>query len=121
MKDSWIDPEGNIIEVGDFMHNEYASELLENEMGFEGFYNYMKENNIRHPFEVLHNRGWVRVKINTSYLPRLEVLGSCINLVEKMDNTIDPELNSKQLDVVLGLCEKFNTQFHVAINDKKFW
>lgn len=28
MKDSWLTPDGKIIEVGDFQHNEYASEYL---------------------------------------------------------------------------------------------
>ena len=37
MKDSWLTPEGKIIEVGDFQHNEYASDLLEEEMGLEEY------------------------------------------------------------------------------------
>ena len=33
MRDSWLNPKGEIIEVGDFQHNEYASEILEAEFG----------------------------------------------------------------------------------------
>jgi hypothetical protein len=35
MKDSWLNPNGEIIEVGHCKHNEYASDLLEKEMGLQ--------------------------------------------------------------------------------------
>lgn len=121
MKDSWLNPNGEIIEVGNFRHNEYAYEILEAEMGFSELHDYMDENNCNSATEVLHKRGWVRIKYNTAYLPRIEILGNCIDLTKPMRNTIDPAMNERQIRVVKELCEKCNTPFHVAINDKRFW
>jgi len=121
MRDSWLDPNGKIIEVGDFRHNEYAHELLENEMGMEQLHEYMDEHNCHSATEVLHKYGWVRIKYNTAYLPRIEILGNCISLVKPEHNTIDPRMNSKQLEVAKRLCEENNTTLHVAVNDKRFW
>jgi hypothetical protein len=121
MKDSWLTPDGKIIEVGDFMHDEYACELLENEMGMEKLRAYMDENNCNSYTEILHKRGWVRIKYNTAYLPKIEILGNCISLVRPERNTIDPKMNKKQLKIAKQLCEECNTTLHVAINDKRFW
>ena len=121
MKDSWLKPNGEIIEVGLFQHNKYAYELLEKEMGFNELHDYMYENNCCSATEVLHLRGWVRIKYNTAYLPGIEILGNCIDLTKPARNTIDPSMNSRQLSVAKKLCEENNTQFHVAINDKRFW
>lgn len=120
MTDSWLDPNGEIIEVGDFQHNEYASDLLEKEMGILELLGYMDKENI-YPYEILHKRGWIRIKYNTTYLPRIEILGGCIDLTKPMRNTIDPAMNEKQIRVAKDLCEKCNTELHVAINDKRFW
>lgn len=38
-----------------------------------------------------------------------------------MRNTINPAMNTKQMKVVKRLCEEYDTEFHVAINDKMFW
>jgi len=121
MRDSWLTVKGQIIEVGDSQHNEYASNLLEGEMGLEGLYDYMDKHHMSYPYEVLHERGWVRIKFNTNYLPRIEILGGCINLTKPMRNTIDPAMNERQLKVAKELCEDCNTLLHVAINDKRFW
>ena len=120
MRDSWLDPNGKLIEVGEFQHNSYASDLLEEEMGLEGLHAYMNKNRISYPYEVLHERGWVRVKFN-NYSPKVEVCGGCINLVRPMRNTIDPPMNERQMKVVMELCELYDTSFHKAINDKRFW
>jgi hypothetical protein len=81
----------------------------------------MEKHNLSYPYEVLHKRGWIRVKYNTSYLPRIELLGHCIDLTKPMRNTIDPPMNERQLRVARELCELYDTPFHVAINDKRFW
>ena len=121
MRDCWLTPNGEIIEVGTCQHNEYASNLLEEEMGLEELYDYMDKNNMYYPYEVLHHRGWVRIKFNTAYLPRVEILGGCIDLTKPMKNTIDPAMNERQLRVANGICERYNTTLHMAINDKRFW
>jgi len=121
MKDSWLKPNGEIIEVGDFMHNEYAYELLETEMGMEQLHDYMEEHNYQSASDVLHKRGWIRIKYNKAYLPRIEILGNCISLSRPERNTIDPRMNSKQLKVAKQLCEENDTTLHVAVNDKRFW
>ena len=121
MKDSWLTPEGKIIEVGDFQHNEYASDLLEEEMGLEELHKYMRKNHCSYPYEVLHERGWVRIKFNTAYAPKVEILGGCIDLTKPQKNTMDPAMNSAQLKVAKRLCEEVGEDFHRAINDKRFW
>ena len=121
MRDSWLNPKGEIIEVGDFQHNEYASDLLEEEMGLRELHDYMDKEHISYPYEVLHKRSWIRIKYNTAYLPKIEILGGCIDLTKPMRNTIDPAMNEKQIRVAKELCEKCNTELHVAINDKRFW
>lgn len=120
MKDSWLNPKGEIIKVEDFRHNEYAHELLEKEMGFQALVSFRREHN-KSDTEILHDRGWVRVKINTAYLPRIQLLGNCIDLTKPRKNTMDPAMNSKQLRVAKQLCEEHNTTLHVAVNDKRFW
>ena len=119
MRDAWIDPNGKLIEVS--THNEFASDLLEEEMGIVEMLDYIEDNGMDYPNEVLHKRGWVRVKFNDSYLPRVEILGGCISLVKQMRNTIDPAMNTTQLRIAKQICEEQNTAFNMAINDKRFW
>jgi len=119
MKDCWIKPNGQIIEVGDFMHNEYASELLKEEMGDSYYENVHGKN--KYPYVILHERGWIRVKFNTSYLPKIEILGGCIDLTKQMRNTIDPAMNSAQMKKAKMLCDEVGEDFNRAINDKRFW
>ena len=122
MKDSWLNPEGEIIEVGDFQHNDYAYEILKAEFGdLEKLHNFMEENHCQYAYEVLHLRGWVRIKYNTAYLPPIEILGSCIDLTKPVRNTIDPAMNARQMKVAKQLCENCNTTLHRAVNDRRFW
>lgn len=121
IRDSWIDPNGKLIEVGDMQHNKFAGDYLIAEMGIEAMYAYIREHLFNYPYEMLHDRGWVRVKINTVYLPRVEILGNTIDLTRPMRNTIDPAMNAKQLKTAKAVCEAHNTPLHEAINDKRFW
>lgn len=121
MRDSWLKPNGEIIEVGNFMHNEYASNLLEEEMGLLKMMDYLKEKHLSYPYEVLHERGWVRIKFNKSYAPKIKILGGCIDMTKPMRNTIDPAMNQTQLKVAKRLCEESNETLHRALNDKRFW
>ena len=121
MSDSWLNTKGEIIEVGDSQHNTYASDILKEEMGFDQLYDYMGKNYISHPYEVLHERGWVRIKYNTTYLPKIEIFGGCMDLTKPMRNTMKPAMNERQLRVAKLLCEDCDTPFHKAINDKRFW
>jgi hypothetical protein len=119
--DSWLDPNGNIIEVGQFNHNEYASELLKKEMGIKRLYDFMEKNYISYPYSILHKRGWIRIIYRNNPLQKIEIIGDCIDLTKPMRNTIDPAMNESQLRVAKILCEECNTLFHIAINDKRFW
>ncbi len=120
MRDCWIDPNGRMHEVPNCGHNEFASKMIEEEMGYWEAHEYLSDKNM-YPFEWLHEKGWVRVKYNTAYLPKVEILGGCIDLTKPMRNTIDPAMNSKQLKVVKQICSKVGEDFHRAINDKRFW
>lgn len=118
--DSWLKPNGEIVEVGQFYHNEYASNLLEEEMELEDLDKYMRDNFISYPYEVLHKRGWIRIKYSTCF-PKITILGGCIDLTKPMHNTMDPAMNEKQLRVAKRLCEELEVPLHAAINDSRFW
>ena len=119
MNDCWIKPNGQIVEIGQMQHNMYAGELLEEEMGLEGMMNYIEENNMNYPYEVLHQRGWIRVKVCSDN--SIEIFGDCVDLTRPMRNTIDPAMNQVQIRIAKMLCEESNTEFHKAINDRRFW
>ena len=120
MKDSWLTPNGEIIEVGKANHNDYAKQLLEKEHGKE-YWQFMDELESDYPYQVLCKRGWIRIQINDSYLPKIKFHGDCIDLTKPMRNTMCPAMNERQLRVAKELCEKYETEFHVAINNKRFW
>jgi len=120
MKDCWINPNGELIKVGLSQHNEYAYELLVEEMGMRQLRNYMRKYNCQSSTEVLHMRGWIRIKYST-HLKIIQILGNCIDLTRAQRNTIDPKMNSKQLKVAKRLCKENNTTLHMAVNDKRFW
>lgn len=117
MKDSWLTPEGKIIEVGDFRHNEYAYEYLKTSMTDEEYKAF--QNRHISPYIVLHEKGWIRVKFKNS--PKVEFLGDCIDLTKPQRNTIDPAMNDRQLKVAKMICDEVGEDFHRAINDKRFW
>lgn len=124
MRDSWLTPDAKVIEVGEFQHNDFASELLENELGFEKMMELLNENNNYSPYEILHDRGRIRIKCynraNSSF-DRIEILGGCIDLTKHMRNTINPSMNSAQIFVAKKICNENSTSFDQAINDKRFW
>ena len=120
MKDCWIDPKGKIHEVPDFGHNDFAFKLMTEEIGHNDALDYLHENNT-YPFEWLHEKGWVRLKYNNSYLPKVQILGGCIDLTKPQRNTIDPAMNRAQMKVAKLICEEAGEDFHRAINDKRFW
>lgn len=123
MEDSWLKPNGVIIEVGMFNHNKYANNILIEEFGGDYFKleEFLIKNRLSYPYEALHLRGWIRIKFNSGYLPRISFLGNCIDLTKPMINTMNPAMNDIQLKIAKRLCEEYNTEFHVAINDKRFW
>jgi len=116
MKSYWLDNLGKLIEVGFAEHSEFAREMLIEEMGRFEMHDYLNERNI-YPYEELHNRGWIRIKIKNN---SVQVLGNCIDLTKKMNNTIDPKMNSKQLSIAKNICKKYGYEFSKAINDKRF-
>ena len=59
--------------------------------------------------------------INKDYLPKIKIHGDCMDLTKPMRNTMSPAMNERQLRVAKELCEKYETDFNVAINDKRFW
>jgi hypothetical protein len=119
MKDSWLNPDGEIIELGEnICHEEYAIDYLKKEVGIEEYY---KQNLHFNAYRELHRRGWIRIQINTNKYQKVRIIGDFVDLEIPMRNTIDPAMNERQLRVAKELCEKYETEFHVAINDKRFW
>ena len=117
--DAWLDPNGKLHEVCFGMHNTFAGDLLIAEMGLEK----MMENRRRtkmYPYEVLHSRGWVRVRLSR-IAPFVIILGNHINMSNPMRNTSEPAMNQTQLRVAKLICEEYGTTLHKAINDKRFW
>ena len=120
MQDSWLTPEGKIIEVGKFKHNEYAKNLLIEEMGFDEYLDFMQENHFDLEYRVLHQRGWVRIKC-TNYKPYVAILGDCIDMIKPMRNTMKPAMNDKQMRIAKEICEQEGVDFYKAINHNMFW
>lgn len=118
MENCWLDPQGKIHEVPDFGHNQFAYEYLEEMMGFEEM---MKIKGSRSAYCILHDMGWIRVKYNTTYPPKIEILGGCIDLTKPQRNTMDPPMNNHQMKVAKLLCEEVGEDFHRAINHKTWW
>lgn len=120
MKDAWLKPDGKLIEVGESQHNDFAYEFLEKEMGFEKMMELLDKNNNCSPGEILHKRGWIKIRFYSG-INGVEVSGNCISLVKPMRNTIDPPMNMEQMKIVKQICKENGTEFHKAINDKRFW
>jgi len=118
---AWLDPNGKIIEVPGAFHDEYAYILLkkEAEMDEERVFDLIEKEKCEYPYQVLHKRGWVRIK--SSIKGQIRILGDSISLVKPMRNTIDPAMNRKQIKVAKEICRNNNTSFHEAINDKMLW
>ncbi len=114
-KDYWIKPDGALLECED-SHDRTARKILEAEMGLSGMVDECDKLHVDYPYEVLHCRGWVRVK----NWQELQILGGTISLVRPMRNTIDPPMNEAQLKTAKKICEACCTTLHNAINDRRF-
>ena len=120
MENAWLDPQGKIHEVPFCGHNQFASKMIKEEMGDWEAHEYLNDKHI-YPYQWLYEKGWVRIKYNTAYSPKVQFLGGCINLTEPQRNTMDPPMNSRQLRVAKLICEEVGEDFHRAINDKRWW
>lgn len=112
----WLTDDAKLIEVRFAGHNDYATELLKEEIGIIEF-NEMICNSRKYPYQILHQRGWIRIKASST---DFQILGDCIDLTKPQRNTIDPKMNVSQLEVAKRLCNEYNYSFHKAINDKRF-
>lgn len=110
----WLQPDGNLIGVQPFGHNEYAKDFLIDEMGFDGYIEKVHYRT-RMAYQILHERGWVRIKFSPN-TKKIRILGDCVDM-KPMRNTIDPAMNSTQLRIAKILCEYYDTDFYDAIND----
>lgn len=90
--------------MGKFKHNEYAKNLLIEEMGFDEYLDFMQENHFDLEYRVLHQRGWVRIKC-TNYKPYVAILGDCIDMTKPMRNTLCPAMNDKQMRIAKEICD----------------
>lgn len=114
-KDYWIKPDGTLLECED-SHDRTARKILEAEMGLSGMVDECDRLRVDYPYEVLHCRGWVRVK----NWQELQILGGTISFVRPMRNTIDPSMNEAQLKTAKRICDALGTTLHNAINDRRF-
>ena len=117
-KNAWLDPRGKLHEVQQCCHYEFAISFLKNELGEDGY----RKLRLRmlSPTTALHKRGWVRIELH-DYLPKVQILGDCIDLTRPMRNTMCPAMNQTQLRIAKQICEEYGTTLHKAINDKRFW
>ena len=116
-EDAWLTPDGKLIQVGKFNHNNYAQKFLAKEAKVD---TNCYISNDGYPYRVLHYRGWIRIKIN-NYQPFVQILGDSISLEKPMYNTIDPAMTSEQMKIAKLICEENDTTLFKAINDKRFW
>lgn len=121
MKDIWLTDKGELIYIdSQSSHNEYAIDLLSKEKG-KPYWEFYLELDMSYPYQVLHERGWIRIKIVEHRVPKIEIYGDGIDLTKPMRNTMDPAMNERQIRIAKKLCDENDTEFHVAINDKRFW
>lgn len=116
----WLDPDGNLYPCGRgiAVHNQFARNYLidnsimtEDEL-LDSYYD---------PYELLHQRGWVRIVIDTSLTQIVNIMGDCISLSNPMYNTMCPRMNDLQMTICKSLCDLYNFDFYKAINDPRFW
>ena len=122
--DYWIDPKGKLHPVGFAEHNTFALKLLIDELGSRAAaWEHVDEIGESHPYQVLHKRGWIRVKYQHDEFGKpvtVRILGDCISMVRPMTNTMDPSMNERQMKRALMICEEIGYPFHNAINEKLF-
>ena len=104
----WLDNNANLIEVSS--HDYYASKMLREELTVDEYY---KLTDTCYPYEILHKRGWIRI---TAKMNNVQIVGDCINPAKIMKNTLDPEMNTKQIRAAKKLCKDYNYDFIDAIN-----
>ena len=112
----WLDPDGNLYSCD--LHNQFARNYLidnsimtEDEL-LDSYYD---------PYELLHQRGWVRIVTDTSLTQIVNIMGDCISLSNPMYNTMCPRMNDLQMTICKSLCDLYNFDFYKAINDSRFW
>lgn len=118
MKNLWIKPNGQVLDIGPQSHNQFAREFLLQELGREDLRRVKEEEDARSYSALLHLKGWVRVSIHSG---KVDVLGNCISLVRPMRNTMDPPMNPAQMKSAKRICGEYGADFHNAINDSRFW
>ena len=105
----WLDPDGNLYSCGSgiAVHNQFAR-------------NYLIDNSIMTE-ELLHQRGWIRIVIDTSLIQIVNIMGDCISLSNPMYNTMCPRMNDLQMTICKSICDRYNFDFYKALNDSRFW
>lgn len=114
--DSWLLPDGSIVECGKSKHNVYATEFLLKEFGsLLKLEKYIKSVGVEYAYQVLCKMGWVRIKYKSGR-PKINILGGCLVPGEIMRNTMNPQMNEAQYKVAKELCLENNVDFLEAIN-----
>ena len=114
-RDMWLKPDGTFEECAS--HDSFAYEYLCKEMSRAEIEEEIDGFEVMYPFEVLHKRGWVRVKM---YMDKVQILGGTMNLEQPMKNTIDPPMNAAQMKAAKRLCDEQGESLHNAINAQRF-
>ena len=118
VKDAWLEPNGKLHEVQQCCHYEFAESFFKKNLGDEGYRKLRL--GYSSPVAELHKMGWVRIELH-DYLPKVQILGNCIDLTRPMRNTMCPSMNQTQLRIAKQICEEHGASFHQSINDKRFW
>ena len=118
---AWLTDKGQIIEVDDSMHDEYAYDLIDREVGFKSdkILKLMDEKGFSTYGEFLFDRGWVKVR--TNYDNTLSIVGDEVDTERLMRNTRKPAMNPTQMRVAKKICNQKGTSLHKALNVPKFW
>jgi hypothetical protein len=93
---AWIDPEGNIYEVGLMGHSNFAMEWIDENDLFDHFYE-REDTHWYYQHEYLQYMGWVRVMTWSN------------NLNSKIITEDFKDPNKKQRDALFDLCMKYDS------------
>ena len=105
MKNAWIKPNGQMIEVGYMEHNEWACDYLIDKYGIIKAHDLMEN---CHGTEYLHQLGWVRLL--TWSVGKSKACGNC-GTNEPILDTIDPSLNQRQKKALKDWCLENNYKY----------
>jgi hypothetical protein len=96
---AWIDPIGNIYEVGMMGHAQFAREYIDEDDARDEEYHCHEDKHWYYAHEYLEYKGWLRIMTWT-------------RVSSKVIHHIDHKLTKKQKDSLFDLCMKYDSDIY---------